>query len=388
MRQVGQAPDLVVIGAGAIGCAIAYYAARAGLKVTVIESRKMGGQGSSVAAGLIAPSPQISNDGPFAQIALASLALFPSLRDEILAETGVDIQLDPRGTLHIATTDEEAQSFKHALPEQQRLGLDVRWLSAQEALSLEPTLSPTILGAIYNPSEGQLNTTNLLKGYIAGAERHGAQFARATVNGLLTDKSRVIGVTSRGQKINAGHIVLATGAWTPYAEQWLHVPIPIRPQRGQLATVRHLAPIPHRIIFYNDIYVTPKGEHEALIGAANDFPGYVQTTTTAALVQLLTQGSEILPDLASASLGTMRAGLRPRTPDKLPIIGPVPGWEGVSIAAGHNSNGLLLSLITGQIITAMLNRSTSPIATTPHQLERFIHATSETNMPADLRSML
>jgi len=371
VRQVGKTPDLVVVGAGVIGCAVAYYAARAGMKVAVIESHKMGGQGSSVAAGLIAPSPQISEDGPFARIALASLALFPSLRDDILAETGIDIQLDPRGTLRIATSEEEAQTFKDAIPRQQRLGLDVRWLSEQETLRMESSLSPAVYGAVYNPSEGQLNTQQLLKGYIAGAERHGALFRRFTITGLLTDKARIIGVTPRNEKIVAGHVVLATGAWTPYAEQWLHVPIPIRPQRGQLATVRYLTQ-PHHIVFYKDIYVTPKGEHDALIGAINDYPGFVQTTTTAALVQLLTQGSEVLPAVTSASFGAMRAGLRPRTPDKLPIIGPIPGWEGISIAAGHNSNGLLLSAITGVSIARSLTGEEPPFDMTDTFLARFL----------------
>src|SRR5579875_3962125 len=164
------------------------------MKVTVIESHKMGGQGSSVAAGLIAPSPQISEDGPFARIALASLALFPSLRDDILAETGIDIQLDPRGTLRIAISEKEAQTFKAALPIQKQLGLDVHWLSAEEALSREPTLSPTLCGAVYNPSEGQLDTTQLLKGYIAGAERHGAHFMRGAINELVAKSYRVRGV--------------------------------------------------------------------------------------------------------------------------------------------------------------------------------------------------
>jgi glycine oxidase len=368
-------PDLVVVGAGVIGSAVAYFAAQVGLRVTVFEGDKVGKQGSRVAAGLVAPSPQITGDTPFAQLARASLAYLPQLRDTLLHDTGIDIQLDPRGTLRVARSDDDAHAQQALLPIKQQLGFNLCWLTPHEVHALEPALSEANCGAVYGQDEAQLTTSRLLAAYRAGAERHGATFVRAWVEPIRQGR-RVLGVMRSPQaQIGAGHVVIAGGAWTPLFAGNLspYSSLPIRPQRGQVLVVRqYKGPVLHHIVFWDDLYLAPRKGRTVTIGAANDYPSLLEHHPTAAgVAQLSTQALEAVPSLGDAAFVAMRAGLRPRTPDKLPIIGPLPGWEGISIASGHNSNGLLFSAITALAIRAQLLDEQAPLDMSPYLPDRF-----------------
>jgi glycine oxidase len=364
-------PDLLIIGGGVIGSACAYYAAKAGLSVQVIDARTKPGRASPAAAGLIAPSPQLTEPSPFATLALASVTLFPALRGELLEESGIDIGLDLCGTLRLATSEGQAESQRRRLPKQQHLGLQLEWLSAEEVRTLEPGLTGEVVGAVYGPSEGKVDGTRLLAAYVAAAQRHGAQFISGTVRRLVTDKSRVTGVRTRDRCIGAGQVLIATGAWAADMREWLGVELPITPERGQTVTAKHMAHPLRHIIFAEQIYLAPKARHGVLVGAARDRCGYESRTTLAAISDLLGRALRVHPGLAGASLGTARAGLRPRTPDGCPIVGELPGWRGISVAAGHNSNGLLFSAITGQLVAAQHTGATIPIDPAPYGLSRF-----------------
>lgn len=366
-----QRPDVLIIGAGVIGSSIAYYAAKAGMNVQVIDAHKAPGNASRVAAGLIAPSPQLTNESPFSQIALASVKLFSALRDELYEHSGIDIQLNYCGTLRIATTEEQATNQQKRLMKQLKLGLDLRWLHPSEVQEFEPTMTNNIYGAVYGPQEGQVNATRLISAYTKAAQLLKANFVCASVKGFLTRKSRVLGIKTDKGNILSGHIVLANGAWSSLLGEQLGIHIPIVPERGQLIAVSHSMPRIRHIVFGGQIYLAPKQQGSLLIGSIKDYVGYTQRTTIAAVSELLTKSLTIFPHLSLASLQSTRVGLRPRTPDGCPIIGPIKAWEGISIAAGHNSNGLLLSAITGQIITAQLRGTAEPINSELYRLERF-----------------
>lgn len=371
--------DLVVVGGGVIGSAVAYFVAREGLNVEVLEARKFGGQGSSVAAGLIAPSPQITGDTPFSRLALASLSTFPPLRDELLDETGIDIQLDRRGTLRVALSEEDAGAQQALLPVKRRMGFNLHWLAPSDARAIDPTLSDRMHGAVFGPDEAQITTSRLLAAYRAGAERHGARFVKTRVTEFTRHARRITGVRTLDGSISAAHVVVAGGAWSSQLTALLDVELPIRPQRGQVvvlgrASSSSSSSSPRHIVFWGDVYLAPRRGGTVTIGAANDYPGFVPHPTASGVAELLSQGVSAVPSLSSAEFIAAHAGLRPRTPDKLPIIGPVPTWEGISVAAGHNSNGLLFSAITGQAIRAQLVHRAEPMDLAPYRPDRFLPA--------------
>jgi glycine/D-amino acid oxidase-like deaminating enzyme len=174
MGASAQRPDVIIVGGGVIGWACAYYLSKSDLRVLVLDAGARRPTASLAAAGLIAPSPQLTKPSPFATLAMASTRLFPALRDELLDAGGVNIGLDVCGTLHVATTKQQAASQQRRLLQQRKLGLDLEWLSGAEARSVEPALPEHVIGAVYGPHEAQLDAMRLVRAYRLGAGRRGA----------------------------------------------------------------------------------------------------------------------------------------------------------------------------------------------------------------------
>jgi glycine oxidase len=367
IHQSAPQPDVIVVGGGVIGWACAYYLGKGGMRVLVLDAGRRRPAASFAAAGLVAPSPQLTKPSPFATLALESVQALPALRDELLAASGIDIKVDVCGTLRVATNEQQAASQQKRLPQQRKLGLELQWLSADEARRLEPALPDHVVGAIYGPCEAQLDARSLVRAYRLAAEGLGVEPKQELVRALVIQGTTVIGVRTARQDFLAKHVVLAAGAWTSQ----LGIEIPLTPERGQIIQAQVLALPPRHIIFMDQLYVAPKKGMNVIIGAAKDNSGLNCQTSLAGVRDLTARILEAMPQFAGASLQAVRAGLRPRTPDGVPCIGPLPGWEGVSLATGHGSNGLLFSAITGQIIAAQASGLQLSIPTDPFQPERF-----------------
>lgn len=371
MEQYDRSSELVIVGGGVIGCAIAYYAAKAGIQVLLIEKGKIGAKTSSVAAGLLAPSGQIKGCNPFAEIATASVRLFPTLAEELREASGIDINYDPCGSIRLAIDEEEAAALQAAFPIQRKLGYQVEWLNAAQGRKLEPAASPTCVGAVYCAKEAQVSPQKLTAAFAEGAKRNGAEFMRGTmIHTARNGKYVTIAGTPR-KHIEAKYIVIATGVWSSSEGQHHDLCVPVEPVKGQIATVQHLTPQPSHIIFGGDVYIAPKPDNTVTVGATKENAGYNDRPTIAGMLDLFSQALCVVPNLASAQMHQFKAGLRPRTPDKLPIIGPVPETPNILLAVGHNSNGILLSAITGQMITAVITCNKSSIDLKPFRAERF-----------------
>jgi glycine oxidase len=363
--------DVLIVGGGVIGWSVAYHTAKAGLSVCVVDPHKRGGHASNVAAGLICPSPQLTKPTPFAKIALASVQRFPSLRDELKENSGIDIQLDACGTLRIATSEEQAKHQQKRLPAQQQLGINLHWLEATDVQKMEPAITVPLFGAVYGPDESQITAARLIKAYMVAAMRLGATHEETVCQRLLTKGNSVTGIATKRGELHAKQVVIASGTWTLQLTAALNIHLPIEPERGQIAVISPIAPALRHIIFGEQIYLALKQNKSIIIGGIKDRGQFNESPSVSGVSELLRKGMSISAYVAEADVKRMLAGVRPRTPDGLPIIGPIPGWEGVSIAAGHNSNGLLLSPITGQIITSQLTGQPTPIDQTPYLPSRF-----------------
>ena len=344
--------DLIIVGGGIIGCAIAYYATKAGLRTTIVEREKLGGKASAVAAGLIAPAGQIKARSPFGDIATASFHLFPDLAKELYEDTRIDIEYNQLGSLRLALTEQEAMKLQERRPTQESYGYHLCWLPQENVSEYEPTVTQECIGAIFNPDEGYVNAQMLTKAFAQGAINRGAEIISAHYFSCIAEGSRIIGIHSSAGKIMGGAVVLATGAWVPYVLPDYPFTIPVTPLKGQLASVIDVDAQLKHIIFGDDIYLSPRRDSTLVIGATEEEQGYNDEVTLGGMFELFSHGLRLAPSLNSATLGSMRAGLRPRTPDKTPIIGKLPELERGYLAIGHNSNGILLSGITGQMVVA------------------------------------
>jgi glycine oxidase len=373
MSAAARSPDVLVVGGGAIGCAVAHALARAGLAVALLERGELAGEASGAAAGMLAPLGEAGGPGPFLRLGLRALARFPALAAELRDASGVDPEHRASGILRVALDARGAGALEAlaALPG----AADLARLAPREALALAPGLSPRVAAAVLSPREGHVRSPLLVRAFAGAAARLGARIETgAPVCGLLRRGARVVGVETPEGPRAAGAVVLCTGSWTRLATRWLGPDreLPVSPVRGQIVSLDAPSP-PFGPILWREggVYLVPKLDGSVVAGATQERVGFDCRVTASGVAGLLAGAAELLPSLAEASFRGAWAGLRPETPDGLPLVGPVPDAEGLFVAAGHHRNGVLLSPVTAELVAdGLLGKGWSEPALLP---ERFPH---------------
>jgi glycine oxidase len=366
--------EVVIVGGGVIGCAIAYFLRKSGVDVTVFDRGGIGAEASSAAAGLLAPLGSLSGPGPFADLLLAGFAFFPSLVPELEDASGINMEYEPTGALRIVRNTKNISNLRKRMKAWQPLGLQMHWLTGDEARQREPLLASDICAAIFSPEESQVNASRVVKAFSLAAANQGATlYSHREITGIQRRDATVTGVyTSQGERIACNHLVIAAGAWAARFSEWLHVDLPVSPQRGQILTL--LQPIlPLRFIIFGEAaYLAPKSGNTVFVGATKEDADFEKKLTAGGIAWLLNTATRLVPSLESSPLDQMWAGLRPKTPDNQPILGPAPGWENITLATGHGSVGIMLSPITGQTIAELIITGQVPQVLQPFSLTRFL----------------
>jgi glycine oxidase len=372
VSRTSPAADVAVVGGGVIGCAVAYYAARAGARVVVLERDSLGAEASSAAAGMLAPLAEDAQPGPFLDLALASLARYGPLAADLRATTGLDVELQTAGLLRLALDDAEAARYQANLGWQSALGLPVRWLDAAATRALEPLVPPSVRGAVQSTAEHQVNPPRLVEALARAAMARGAELRQgALVQGLAREGPRVVGVRLADETVPAGHVVLATGAWSAAGGEWLGVPLPVAPVKGQMVAVRPLGVLPRYTLYGHRGYLVPKADGTVHVGATVEQAAFDRRVTAAGVSSLLALLPALAPALADGTFLRAWAGLRPGTPDHLPFLGAVLGLEGVTLATGHFRNGILLAPITGELVAQAALGIPTSMSLAPFEVARF-----------------
>ncbi|HEX9132822.1 MAG TPA: glycine oxidase ThiO, partial [Ktedonobacteraceae bacterium] len=309
--------DVVIAGGGVIGCAIAYYLRKSGVDVTVLDQGEIGAEASSAAAGLLAPLGSLSGPGPFADLLLTSFALFPALVPELEDASGINLEYEQTGALRVVRNAKNIPNLRKRMKAWQPLGLQMHWLSGEEARQREPHLAPDVCAAIYAPEESQIRASHVVKAFSSAAANKGATlYSHREITGIQSRNAKVTGVyTSQGEQFACNHLVIAAGAWAARCSEWLHVDLPVTPQRGQILTLQQPSPPLCHIIFGEAAYLTPKSGNTVIVGATKDEVGFDKTLTAGGISWLLSTAIRLAPALEGSSLDQMWAGLRPRTPD-------------------------------------------------------------------------
>ena len=362
---------VIVIGGGVIGCSIAYFLAGAGANVTLVERGKVGSGASDVAAGMVAALSENLAMGEPLNLALQSRALLLDLLPSLQAESGIDVEYRSPGILHVAVTEDEESELRGRLEWQEPLGMDVRWLGAQEVRRAEPALGEGVRGALFSPNEGHLNSRRLVRAYAQAAARRGANILQDTeVMGLTLQGNRVTGVKLAAGEMEADWVVMASGAWAGRCGEWLDLDIPVQPVRGQILSTRILPSPISSIVWRGITYLVPKADGAIVIGTTRERVGFIESSTLRGVSGILAGAIELVPAVADAELGHVWAGLRPGSPDDAPMLGPVGGWDGLLLAVGHYRSGILLSAATGKLIADCITKGDGS-AMLPFALSRF-----------------
>ena len=344
-------PDAIVVGGGVVGCAVAYFLARERLDVTLLERDDLAVHASGAATGMLLPLGEAPERGPFRSWALRSLAMFPELAEELRERSGVDPEYVGSGAVYAALSEPGEVRLRAAARE--FADWDAEWLDSAAARAAEPQLSPDLRGALWSPREGHVRSPLLARALARAAAQLGARIETGVpVVGLRCEGERVCGVRTPAGERSAAHVVVCTGAWSPEVAAWLGAPwsLAVEPVRGQILALDSPEPPLHSIVVGEDAYLVPKRDGSVVVGATEERVGFDCRVTAEGMQELLTAAPSLVPALARCTFRYAWAGLRPATPDRLPAIGPVPGREGLLLAAGHFRNGVLLSPITGRLV--------------------------------------
>jgi glycine oxidase len=328
--------DLTVVGGGLVGLSIAWRAAQRGARVVVLEAGVLGAGASHVAAGMLAPvaEAEVGEAGRrLLDVSLRALERWPGVAEELREATGIDVGLRRTGTLVLARDADEAEALERELAFRVERGLEVERLCPSEARRREPALAPTLRRALDVPGDASVDPRRVLEALAAACRALGVEIREG----------------ERVTELPAGPVVVAAGAWTAQL-----VPgVAVRPVKGQLLRLRDPGGpgLVERVLRFAGGYLVPRDDGAYVLGATMEEQGFDTTVTAGALYELLREAHELVPGISELAVEEALAGLRPMTPDHLPIVEE---RDGVFVATGHGRNGVLLAPLTGERVAAEL----------------------------------
>ncbi len=353
--------DAVIVGGGVIGLSCAWRAAQRGAEVVVVERSGPPAGATRVAAGMLAPVGELSFGEPeLLKLTLAAAELYPGFVAELEGASGLATGYRRDGALHVALDRDEAAELRRVHELQRSLELGAEWLPPRRCRELEPGLTSSLNGGVYAPGEASIDPRALSATLLAALEvEDGAELLLGTgAEGALLDGERVAGVrTEAGAELRAESVVLATGAWSGQAD-WLPEAArpPVRPVKGQVLELRArdgVVPCT-RIVASERVYLVPRPDGRLVAGATAEEQGFDTAVTAGGVHELLREAYRLLPEVAEMELVEAVAGLRPGTPDNLPLVGPSP-VDGLLWATGHYRNGILLAPLAANVVVDLLD---------------------------------
>ena len=389
-KQSAWRADAVVVGGGVVGLALARELGRRGLHATVLERGRAGCEASGAAAGMLAPQAEADEADEFFRLQCAARDAYPALAEALREEAKVDIELDRTGTLYLALTEEDEAELERRYLWQSQAGLEVERLSAENALLLEPGLSPRVRWALRFPSDWQVENRRLVAALAESVKGYGGGVWEGVAATMLRvgPGGRVAGVETSHGFLSAPLVVLAAGAWTsrlPFArdaEAGASVAHAaghprVEPVRGQMLCFH---PRPLSLLRGGHVIYSPRGylvsrrDGRLLAGSTTERVGYNASVTAAGLHALTTHALEIAPAVGALPLLETWAGLRPYAADGRPVVGASEEVPGLFYSTGHYRNGILLAPLTGVLLAELIVGGRTPALLRPFTPERLRRA--------------
>jgi len=377
--------DVLIIGGGVIGLAIAWRAAQRGLRV-VLADPDPGRGASHAAAGMLTPVAEAAYaERELFELGRASLRRYPAFAAEVSELTGLATGFRQTGTLQVGyDADDMAMLAEHALL-RESFGAASSRLTSRECRKAEPMLGPAIAGGLLVSDDASIDPRRLTTALLAACTQAGVVHVKQRAVRLRTDADRACGAElADGSAVSAGSVVLSAGwATADIAGLPPGTAPPLRPVKGQILRLRPtkatvvasgtsslLNRTIRGIVQGSSVYLVPREDGEIVVGATQEEMGCDTSVTAGGVWQLLRDSRAIVPGITELELAETVAGLRPGTPDNAPVIGPSQ-LPGLVLATGHFRAGVLLAPVTADLIAGLLATGTIDQAAAPFSAHRF-----------------
>jgi len=361
--------DVIIVGAGVQGCAVALRLAQAGRRVTVLERAVPGAEASSAAAGILSPGVEAEEPGPFYELCAASLRLYRDFAVELERSSGVGVGYRPGGTLQVALDDLTAQALAGRGARLQRHRISVEVLDGDQVRKLEPAVNRKVRGALFFPEEASIDPRLLARALYLTAHKAGASFVTGQVIRIVHSENRAVAVDHERGRIEATAVVLAAGSWSAGVEGNALPARAVRPVRGQIAVLDTRPPLLQRVVFSEKGYVVPRADGRLLCGSTMEEVGHERAITAGGIRGVLDLAIEIAPALLNAPIIDTWCNFRPASPDGWPILG-ASTVSNLYYATGHTRNGILLCPITANAVSAAILGRPPPVDLSPFSVLR------------------
>lgn len=364
--------DIAVIGGGLIGCSIAHELAGEKLKVIVLDRQEPGREASWAAAGMLSPAPDSPSDFPLAPLARASFALYPDFVRAVAEESGRPTGYAQLGALQGFLSHAAEEERDDMIAQHRSLGLSAEAVSLDAARIQEPSLGSSVRAVAYFAEEATLEPRLLMRAVLEAAARRGVIVrANCAATSVMYERNRCVGVCTP-EKIAAKTVVLAAGCFSAkFSRNENGFPLaPTRPVRGQLLALRPKNFRLNRVLRSEQGYLVPRADGRIVAGSTIEEAGFEKKVTAEGIARILHAALALCPGLSDAELIETWSGLRPGTPDALPILGPADA-EGLLVATGHYRNGILLAPITAKLVHEWITTGKTLFDASRFSLQRF-----------------
>ena len=355
--------DVVVIGAGIVGSMTCYLLCRRGLSVTLVEADTLGSHASGLAFGGLDPLHGNGVPEPLLDFSLFCLGRHHSMAREFQGAIGLDPHLRRRDRLYLTFSEEEVEEQRADEVWISRVpGFEVRWLDHDAVQRLEPKVNPECTGGLFTGGMASVDAYQLSMAALRSAERFGTKLVTRRATGLEYSPGHAISVTLDGGKIDAGSVVIAMGPWSGMLTEWCGALAPVEPLKGQILRFRHDGPPFNLSINYRGNYVDSKSDGLVWAGSTEEDAGFDDHPNSRGRDSILSDLAHMAPSVASSPLINHTACLRPVTPDGIPIVGRLPGWDNLYLATGAGRKGILWSAGMSQVTADLITQGETEVA--------------------------
>lgn len=356
----------VIAGGGIIGLSIALELRSGGADVTVFDAPPPGTRASNAAGGMLAPQKEAHAPGPFLDACLMSRTIWPRFAAQVAEASGQPSTYRESGILTAAFTDDELHALDATAAWQKACHLRVEQLTGDEARQLEPSLSPSVVGAAFFPDEHQVDPVAFMPALQAACRAKGVTLVDARADAIVSESGRAVGLRHAGGVASADEVIVAAGAWSGLLEGM--PPGLVTPIRGQMIALAGEG-LPERILGGPRCYLIPRGGGRAVAGTTEEKAGFECLTTPNAIARIRDAVDELCPGARGARITREWAGLRPWASSDLPIISPGP-LQNLHLAIGHYRNGILLAPLTARLLCQMILGQRTSVDPKPFRYDR------------------